>query len=1497
MKNGLSTVLVANLDTVGISIRKGQQIASFDIYDENVSMSGNANVINNILRLGDTTETVALGRNLTELQCQQLSRLLNRHVAAFTVKGQLGIAEGTHHDIELIPDAKPVVEPMRRRPQLHVEETERQIEQLLQEGIVEPSSSPWAAAYVLVRKKTGDWRLCVDFRGLNAVTKKDSYPLPHVEACLEAVAGNKFYTLLDFAQGYWQIPLSERAKERTAFRTERGHWQFTRMPFGLCNAPASFQRLMNALFTGLQGINLQIFIDDVCLATKTWEQHLALIDQVLSIVEKNNLKLKGAKCVFGAEEIDFLGHSISSEGIRQSPKKMKALVELDRPCDLKGLRRVIGLFSYYRRFVPRFATISEPLSRLTRKTEPFEWGVEQEKAFTTILYELKKNATLANLNETDPIVLKTDASRVGVAGILLQQQQNEWRLVSCCSRRLSPAENNYSVTELEGLAIIYSVNKLRHFLLGRHFTILTDHCALCVLNKKQPNNPKLRRWALILSEFNFKVVYTKGSLHQDVDCLSRSPVDDHDQYEHQICSIMVPIDPTEWVRLYDDEQSKELLRKAEANQLPVTSRGGIIYYDEKLFVPPPMRLRILRESHDSATANHDGVGATCSRLSQLWWPKMKEDVMRYVAACEICQKRKPDKQKQAGTMQRHMAEYPLAKVAVDYVGPITPSTKQKRFVCVAIDVYSRYVVLKAMKSQEGSVFAKYLASFCGNYGAPGTLLTDNSKTFDNKEVREIERIFNIGHVFAAGRYSRGNSPAERAIQSVEDKLSTLLKNETCRLDWEAALPIVALSINTKVCRSTNTTPFELMFNRAHKPIQPSLRVECTERELDAEIVQQSIEQMHDRAKKTAREAHERAKKHFEKSRRAITYEVGQKVLVKTSDRSAKLADRFEGPFDIVSREKDIYTLRGSNSNQPRYRHVSQLKVFTEPIHSIGIQRSIMAVTRKITAAIVLSLAIVTPSLEWNQMDEIFWVKSTDQFVSLGTEMNVQEVHYVSPCSIITKFHQVMLNQPQWVKSKLGHARAITKRNVQTNYVNTQLSGVDLAVQRCNYYFEREFGDAVGKFYSPQGIHQTKRQVLAAMGGYVLSNLVSAVEERYLGHQDTSDKFNTIARKLNNLNDQFNINQMINDIQAAKIKDLNAWVNRISASVNDLITHEPELSVVTSYLIHKIVQKAEQLTRLQVSIEQNRPDLITLGEILHTSHFGNLHPAGVQIGSIVASSSTQLRIVLHGHVKAQGVDVYKVFSFSHVSREKEKFFRNEYVGKVMVIQNHTAECTKGIEPTTNMYVDANCDAQGFSDPRLRTWRQTHINSITEVPTQYFDNYPRTFIYCNGRNITLDAGHGKTLRCPNFVFWLTQNISFATSDGVLQHKAVNKKLFEDKLAETKLDVAELHFDAPFNNQEQAWHQYDVLANQTATLRRNAIAMDFGQIQITWWHTTSILIGSAILGCVLAIFWRCYKGLTKLTRPAKWPRQSSNPTIYAQALRRLRSSVNGEGNVMSL
>ena len=365
----------------------------------------------------------------------------------------------------------------------------------------------------------------MDYRRLNAVTKLDAYPLPRINDYLDALAGARYFTTLDLAAGYWQVPMESSSIEKTAFATHSGTYEFCVMPFGLANAPATFQRLMGIVLAGLPLSVCMDYIDDILVVGSTFEEHLTNLEKVLERLRGAGLRLKPAKCDLVKGQVKYLGFMVSAAGVAADPEKVRAVEKFPRPDSVKKLRSFLGLTSYYRRFIPAYARIATPLYELTKKGVPFEWTPAQEDAMSRLKRLLVEAVTLQTPDFTKPFRLETDASLEGLGAVLAQETANGIvRPLAYASHTVRGAEKNYSVTELEALGVIWAVKHFRHYLYGHRCTIVTDHQALkSILNTPQPSG-KLAQWGLILQELNVEIVYRAGKKNANADALSRNPV-------------------------------------------------------------------------------------------------------------------------------------------------------------------------------------------------------------------------------------------------------------------------------------------------------------------------------------------------------------------------------------------------------------------------------------------------------------------------------------------------------------------------------------------------------------------------------------------------------------------------------------------------------------------------------------------------------------------------------------------------------------------------------------------------------------------------------------------------------------------------------------------------------------------------------------------------------------------------------------------------------------
>ena len=461
--------------------------------------------------------------SLSETEKTAVKCLLQRNKEAFKFKDSpLGRTEMVKHDI-VTTSQQPIKQRARRFPIHQREEGQRLVDEMLSQGVIEPSTSPWASPVVLVKKKSGETRFCIDYRKLNAISIKDAYPLPRIDDCLDALAGAKCFSTLDLASGYWQVGMTEEAKLKSAFVTNGGLYQWKVMPFGLCNAPSTFERLMEKVLAGLTWQICLVYLDDVIVYSETVLEHIDRLEVIFQKLKKAGLTLKPKKCNLFRKQVPFLGHVVSAEGVSTDPEKIKSIQDWKVPKDLTDVRSFLGLCSYYRKFVPKFSEIAKPLTRLTEKNRPFTWSSEQEEAWLELKRRLLSAPILAYPDPSTEFVLDTDASGYGIGAVLAQVQEGKERVIAYGSKSLTKEERRYCVTKRELLAVVYFLKQYRHYLYGQKFRIRTDHGALRWLTNFKDPQGQVARWLEVLGTYNFEIEHRPGLRHGNADALSRGP--------------------------------------------------------------------------------------------------------------------------------------------------------------------------------------------------------------------------------------------------------------------------------------------------------------------------------------------------------------------------------------------------------------------------------------------------------------------------------------------------------------------------------------------------------------------------------------------------------------------------------------------------------------------------------------------------------------------------------------------------------------------------------------------------------------------------------------------------------------------------------------------------------------------------------------------------------------------------------------------------------------
>jgi hypothetical protein len=499
-----------------------------EVSEEEFSESEEETMDNPAIFIAETAvkpETPILNLGPLDHHQQQIFESLLHEFKDICAKSQteIGRTNVIQHRIET-GDSMPISQtPYRINPK-NKEFLRNEIANMEKNGIIRKSSSPWAAPVVIVDKKGGEKRICIDYRKLNAITKPDAYPLPRIDDMLESFGQAKWFTTLDLASGYWQVGMNKEDIEKTAFATPFGLYEFLVMPFGLSYAPGTFQRLMNRVLQDFLGDFIAVYLDDVIIYSKgSFEQHVDHIRQVFTALRKANLKVKLKKCHFILPNIHFLGHVVGRDGIKPDPEKIDKVKNFPTPTNITELRSALGLFSYYRKFIKDFSRIAKPMLTLLKKDEPFNWDNKQQQAFDRLKDMLIKAPILTYPDFDKSFVIYTDASGIGLGAVLSQIKEGKEHVIAYASRSLNPAEKNYSVTDQECLAVVWSIKHFQHYLGLKPFTIITDHSALKWLKTAKMPKGRRARWIMELQQYTFEVKHRPGKTNQNADALSRNP--------------------------------------------------------------------------------------------------------------------------------------------------------------------------------------------------------------------------------------------------------------------------------------------------------------------------------------------------------------------------------------------------------------------------------------------------------------------------------------------------------------------------------------------------------------------------------------------------------------------------------------------------------------------------------------------------------------------------------------------------------------------------------------------------------------------------------------------------------------------------------------------------------------------------------------------------------------------------------------------------------------
>ena len=904
---------------------------------------------------------------------------LNPNKPSTTTVVQHEIETGSHRPIKLKP---------YQVPHAHEEKLKKMLDDMRENGIVSPTStSPWGFPIVLAKKKDGSLRFCVDYRKLNAITKTSSYPIPLISELLDSLNGAQFFSSMDLASGYWQIKMHPNSIEKTTLVSKYGSFAFNVMPFGLVGAPATFQSLMDRIFGDLQWKNLCVYFDDIFVFSKTFKEHIQHLREVFTRLRRYQLQAKLSKCQFLRKELIFLGYQVTREGIAADPARVKHVQEWGTPKRAKDVRAFVGLCSYYRRFVPHFASIAEPLHRLMGKNAEFKWSAEADAAFKRLKEKLTSAPVLAAPDWTQPFILHTDASKFGLGAVLAQSINGEERVIAYASKSLNKAQQNYTTSDRECLAIIWGIRHFRAHLLGRKFDLFTDHSALQFINTMKLNRDlsgRLARYQMFLQEYEFEPHYRKGEENANADALSRDPAFDADdtvnlvnvhEGEEELEAYFSELPTTEEiVSLQEEDPFCGPLRRHLAEgresvdpELPLATRvileselakkeywinaDGLLvrtrlFNHEKFdcaVIPERLKPLVLHHSHSDQFSAHLGIHKTYEKMLRRYhWNGMFKDVQNLVASCPQCNARKSPKRSPI------VPAHPLipngaswSEISFDALGPLPKTTSGKQHIIVFTDRLTKYCELFAVERVDEITVADLIINeIVPRHGCPRMILSDGAQAFNSKLLEKLYVLLNTRKITITPYNPQHNGQVERFNHTLVQMLTMYVKKD--QKDWDRHIGLIKGAYHSCPHATTGYSPNYMIYGRELPlPLDQVLRAKEHYENLDDyfSLLLKRTSFAQDLAKARMIDRAVRLEEQQKDLQYRIDYKFGERVYLFVPDTKTgltnKLRSRWHGPYEVLMRvgllNYRIMRRLQDGTVETRLVNVRRLKPYTEPL--------------------------------------------------------------------------------------------------------------------------------------------------------------------------------------------------------------------------------------------------------------------------------------------------------------------------------------------------------------------------------------------------------------------------------------------------------------------------------------------------------------------------------------------------------------------------------------
>ena len=874
--------------------------------------------------------------------------------------------------IDLIPGTAPISKSPYRMAPTELKELKVQLQELLDKGFIRPSFSPWGAPVLFVEKKDGTLRLCIDYRELNKVTIKNKYPLPRIDDLFDQLQGSSVFSKIDLRSGYHQLKIKDDDVQKTAFRTRYGHYEFLVMPFGLTNAPAAFMDLMNRVFKDYLDQFVIVFIDDILIYSRSMDEHVEHLRIVLDILKEKQLYAKFKKCEFWLDKVSFLGHVVSKDGISVDPGKVEAVSNWSQPTNVSEVRSFLGLAGYYRWFVEGFSRLASPLTNLTRKNVKFQWSDACVKSFVELKKRLITAPILAIPTGSGGMVVYSDASKSGLGCVLMQNG----RVIAYASRQLKDYEKNYPTHDLELAAVVFALKIWRHYLYGERCEIYTDHKSLKYFFTQKELNMRQRRWLELVKDYDCAINYHPGKANVVADALSRKSsasvsmmkvIQEPLLLELQRLGIeIVPlgfcasilamsIRPTLLESIKEsqltDKFTEQMKKKVESGIAVnfVKTSDDMLKFKNRLFVPKAgdLRREILREAHSTPYSVHPGTTKMYKDLKMhYWWPRMKKDVVEYVAQCLTCQQIKAEHQRPAGKLQPlDIPEWKWEHITMDFVVGLPRTREGHDSIWVIVDRLTKSAhFLPVHTTYKMDEYAKiYVKEIVRLHGVPVTIISDRDPKFTSSFWKSLHAALGTKLAFSTAFHPQTDGQSERTIQTLEDMLRACVFD--FQKSWNVYLPLVEFSYNNSYHSSIGMAPYEALYGR--KCRSPIHWDELGERKyLGPDLVQKTSEAI-EKIRQRLLTAQSRQKSYADPRHRDVEFKVGDEVFLKVAPmkgvmrfgKKGKLSPRYVGPFEILETIGKVayrVALPPALATIHNVFHVSMLKKYVaDPSHKLN----------------------------------------------------------------------------------------------------------------------------------------------------------------------------------------------------------------------------------------------------------------------------------------------------------------------------------------------------------------------------------------------------------------------------------------------------------------------------------------------------------------------------------------------------------------------------------